>query len=128
MITSETNQTSRSWHSAALLLVITLVAVTGAVNDLDHLKEFSGDLGRWGASLSSAGTIPVHASGLFRVERITLELPNQAEDQFRWTGRVAQGKSIEVKGVNGSISAEPASGDQLEVTAIKTGRRVTLLR
>ncbi|MDX6306310.1 MAG: hypothetical protein QOI77_3279 [Blastocatellia bacterium] len=120
---SETNQTSRGWHSAALVLVITLVAVTAAVNDLDHLKQFTGDLGRWGASLATAGTIPVHAGGLSRVERIMLELPNQAEDQFRWTGRVAQGKSIEVKGINGSISAEPASGDQLEVTAIKTGRR-----
>jgi hypothetical protein len=105
------------------MLVITFVAVTAAVKDLDHLKEFTGDLGRWGASLATAGTIPVHASGLSREERITLELPNQAEDQFRWTGRVAQGKSIEVKGINGSISAEPASGDQLEVTAIKTGRR-----
>src|SRR5712671_1049097 len=120
---SETNQTSRGWHSAALVLVITLVAVTAAVNDLDHLKQFTGSLERWGASLATVGTIPVHAGGLSRVERITLELPNQAEDQFRWTGRVAQGKSIEVKGINGSISAEPASGDQLEVTAIKTGRR-----
>jgi len=120
---SETNPTPRGWRNAALMLVITFVAVTAAVKDLDHLKEFTGDLGRWGASLATAGTIPVHASGLSRVERITLELPNQAEDQFRWTGRVAQGKSIEVKGINGSISAEPAGGDQLEVTAIKTGRR-----
>jgi hypothetical protein len=120
---SKTNPTSRGWRNAALMLVITFVAVTAAVKDLDHLKEFTGDLGRWGATLATAGTIPAHASGLSRVERITLELPNQAEDQFRWTGRVAQGKSIEVKGINGSISAEPASGDQLEVTAIKTGRR-----
>jgi hypothetical protein len=120
---SETNPTPRGWRNAALMLVITFVAVTAAVKDLDHLKEFTGDLGRWGASLATAGTIPVHASGLSRVERITLERPNQAEDQFRWTGRVAQGKSIEVKGINGNINAEPASGDQLEVTAIKTGRR-----
>ncbi|MDX6498981.1 MAG: hypothetical protein QOG23_2241 [Blastocatellia bacterium] len=28
---SETNQTSRGWHSAALVLVITLVAVTAAL-------------------------------------------------------------------------------------------------
>jgi hypothetical protein len=119
----ETNATPRGWRNAALMLVITFVTVTAAVKDLAHLQEVTGDLGRWGASLATAGTIPVQASGLSRVERITLELPNQAEDQFRWTGRVAQGKSIEVKGINGSISAEPASGDQLEVTAIKTGRR-----
>ncbi len=120
---SETNQRSRGWHSAALMLVITFVVLTGAVNDLDHLREFTGDLGCWGASLASAGMTQVHASGLSRVERITLEFPTQTNDQFRWTGRVAQDKSIEIKGVNGSISAEPASGDQLEVTATKTGKR-----
>lgn len=120
---SETNQRSRGWHSAALMLVIIFVAVTGAVSDLDHLRAFTGDLGRWGVGLASAGMTPVHASSLSRVERVTLESPAQADDQFRWTGRVAQGKSIEIKGVNGSISAEPASGDQLEVSATKTGRR-----
>src|ERR1700681_3542051 len=96
---SETNQTSRGWHAAALMLVITFVAGTGAVNDLGHLREFTAGLGRWGSSLASAGMSPVRASGLSRVERVTLESPTQADDQFRWTGRVAQGKSIEIKGV-----------------------------
>jgi len=120
---SETDKRSRGWHGTALMLVIIFVAVTGAGNDLDHLRAFTGDLGRWVASLASAGCSPVRASGLSRVERVTLELPAQAGDQFRWSGRVAQGKSIEIKGVNGGISAEPASGDELEVTATKSARR-----
>ncbi len=120
---SETNQTSRGWLNAALMLVVIFVAVTCTVKGLDNLKEFTSGLGSWGSSLASAAMAPVHARGLSRIERIRLAVPTQADDQFQWTGRVAQGKSIEIKGVNGSISAEPASGDQLEVRATKTGRR-----
>ncbi|HKQ59031.1 MAG TPA: DUF4097 family beta strand repeat-containing protein [Candidatus Eisenbacteria bacterium] len=45
-----------------------------------------------------------------------------AED-FHWGGRIAPGKAIEVKGVNGGISAEPATGGQVEVVARKSARR-----
>jgi DUF4097 and DUF4098 domain-containing protein YvlB len=44
-------------------------------------------------------------------------------DDFRWNGIIAEGKSIEIKGISGSISAEPASGNQVEVVATKTSRR-----
>jgi DUF4097 and DUF4098 domain-containing protein YvlB len=44
-------------------------------------------------------------------------------DTFRWQGRVAAGQSLEIKGVNGRIDAEPASAGDIEVTATKTGRR-----
>lgn len=43
---------------------------------------------------------------------------------FEWSGRLAAGKAIEVKGINGDIEAMPASGNQVEVTAVKEeGRR-----
>jgi hypothetical protein len=45
------------------------------------------------------------------------------EEEFRWSGTVLAGKSIEIKGVNGSIRAEQASGNQVEVVATKNGRR-----
>lgn len=48
--------------------------------------------------------------------------PLSAQD-FRWTGRLAAGKEIEIKGVNGSIDAMAASGTEIEVTAEKRGRR-----
>ncbi|MEE8571982.1 MAG: hypothetical protein V3T20_01860 [Gemmatimonadota bacterium] len=38
---------------------------------------------------------------------------------FAWSGRVAQGQSIEIKGINGPISASRASGGQVEVAATK---------
>jgi DUF4097 and DUF4098 domain-containing protein YvlB len=38
---------------------------------------------------------------------------------FEWSGRLAAGQAIEVKGINGDIEALPASGNQVEVTAVK---------
>src|SRR5688500_4997905 len=46
------------------------------------------------------------------------------QEDFRWSGAMAAGQRIEIKGVNGAIRAEPASGNQVEVTAVKRrGRR-----
>lgn len=44
-------------------------------------------------------------------------------NEFRWHGTIAAGQLIEIKGVNGSIRAEPASGSEVEVVATKEGRR-----
>ena len=43
--------------------------------------------------------------------------------EFRWQGRVAPGRTIEIKGVNGAILATGSSGDQVEVVATRRGRR-----
>jgi hypothetical protein len=49
--------------------------------------------------------------------------PASAQDDFRWRGNVPNGKAIEIKGVHGSIRAEPASGDEVEVVAEKRARK-----
>jgi hypothetical protein len=46
--------------------------------------------------------------------------PGQA---FRWSGAIAQGKAIEIKGVNGSITASAAPGSEVDVEAAKRGRK-----
>jgi hypothetical protein len=46
----------------------------------------------------------------------------QQGEEWRWSGRVAAGRTIEIRGVNGDVSAEAASGDQVEVRAQKHGR------
>jgi hypothetical protein len=43
-------------------------------------------------------------------------------EEWTWSGRVAAGKTLEIRGVNGGISAEPASGDRVEVRAQKHAR------
>lgn len=47
----------------------------------------------------------------------------QAGD-FRWAGALEQGRTLEIRNVNGDIDATPASGRQVEVVAVKReGRR-----
>ncbi|MBZ5607935.1 MAG: hypothetical protein LAP38_06755 [Acidobacteriia bacterium] len=43
-------------------------------------------------------------------------------DTFHWTGHVPAGQFLEVRGINGSIHAQPASGESIEVIASKSGR------
>jgi Putative adhesin len=42
---------------------------------------------------------------------------------FRWHGRLAAGKRVEVKGVNGDVRATFTTGPEVEVTAAKHSRR-----
>jgi len=54
---------------------------------------------------------------------LLLAMPASAQQDFRWHGPVAQGRAIEIKGVNGDIRAEPSGSNEVEVEAIKTARR-----
>lgn len=47
----------------------------------------------------------------------------EAQETWNWRARIAPGRSIEVKGVNGEINAGIASGEEVRVTARKTARR-----
>jgi hypothetical protein len=44
-------------------------------------------------------------------------------DEFEWTGTLAEGKEIEVSGLNGEIIAKPAEGRQASVSGIKRAHR-----
>src|SRR5438046_6608556 len=48
--------------------------------------------------------------------------PAAAQGEFHWKGQLAAGKAIEIKGVNGDVSAVAGSGD-VEVTAVKHAHR-----
>jgi hypothetical protein len=54
---------------------------------------------------------------------LLLSTPAWAQQDFRWHGSVQQGRSIEVKGVNGDVRAEPSGSNEVEVEAVKTARR-----
>lgn len=45
----------------------------------------------------------------------------QREETFRWSGELAAGRTLEVRGVNGTIEARPSSGRSVEVVAVKHG-------
>ncbi len=47
----------------------------------------------------------------------------QGTPDFHWSGVIAAGKTLDIRGVNGDIRAVAAAGNQVEVTATKRGRR-----
>jgi hypothetical protein len=48
--------------------------------------------------------------------------PAAAQQDFRWSGRLARGEQISVRGIVGDIRAEPTSGGEVVVTAVRRGR------
>lgn len=46
-----------------------------------------------------------------------------AEQEFNWSGAVAAGNAVEVKGVNGSIDAVGSSAGEVVVRAVKKGKK-----
>jgi Putative adhesin len=42
---------------------------------------------------------------------------------FKWSGALKPGQTVEIKGINGRVSAEPASGKEVEIVAWKHGGR-----
>src|ERR1700687_1358852 len=66
-----------------------------------------------GASARAAKSVPVAAPGA----------AGQNIDDFRWSGQIARGKSVEIRGINGDIDAGRAQGNQVEVVAHKHARR-----
>jgi len=60
---------------------------------------------------------------LFAVALALLPASLQAQEPWTWNGAVAQGRSIEIKGVNGGVEARLASGSQVRVIAHKHARR-----
>lgn len=48
---------------------------------------------------------------------------DQREQEFRWNRVLDAGKTVEIKGINGSVTAERADGGRVEVVALKIGKR-----
>src|SRR5438309_10463020 len=49
--------------------------------------------------------------------------PIFAQGDFHWKGKIAAGKEIEIKGVNGDVRAVAGSGGETEVTATRRAKR-----
>jgi hypothetical protein len=68
----------------------------------------------------------VGSEDIARATRGVINLPRMVRrnaDDFQWRGVVRPGGTIEVKGVNGDVTAMVASGPEVEVTADRTARR-----
>jgi DUF4097 and DUF4098 domain-containing protein YvlB len=46
-----------------------------------------------------------------------------AQQEFDWSGTVAAGKAVEIKGINGGIEATGTSGSEITLHAVKKGKK-----
>jgi hypothetical protein len=68
-----------------------------------------------------AGAVPLHAHPGMTAQAAAE--PQRQGREFRWREPLAAGRTIEIRGVNGNVSAEPAAGGEVEVVAVKRARR-----
>jgi hypothetical protein len=67
---------------------------------------------------SGAATAPSPTAGPDAAAPILV----QESGEFRWSGAMEAGTTLEIKGVNGDVTAEGISGGQAEVVAVKKGK------
>jgi len=73
---------------------------------------------------ADAGPLHAHAAAVAHAAPASLSAePQRQGTEFRLREPLAAGRTLEVRGVNGSVSAEPASGGEFEVVAVKSARR-----
>ena len=53
----------------------------------------------------------------------SLSLGREAGSAFEWSGLVGEGQWIEIKGISGKLTAMPATGNRVQVTAMRSGFR-----
>jgi DUF4097 and DUF4098 domain-containing protein YvlB len=109
-------------------LFVTVLGLTTAPLALEQFNNLKSSAERWTRNTFLSGIVTVHAS---TNETVKSEPPasvasvarNDSSDEFHWNGRIAAGRTIEIKGINGNVNAEPSASDQVEVVAVKKGRR-----
>ncbi len=106
-MSSETNSEQRG-YKLILIGVILLATLSSAIKDFGRLEEFTGSLRELACSWLDNSLMTVSARavspGPASCPGRSVDLVDSA-DQFRWTGHIASGKAVEVKGINGDISA-----------------------
>ena len=123
---------NRKSHRVILFVIIALVSLSSVVKEVRQAHALIADVAEVFSGWSDA-IVPT-ASARTKVKVIKsvvvatgevkiLEQSLNNSGDFRWNGPVAPGQSIEIKGINGDITAEPASGSEVQVLATKTSRR-----
>ena len=129
MNNTPSNQNSdKKLYRIILFVIIGLAAFSSAVKELRQAHAFIAEVAQTFSSWSDV-VVPT-ASARTPVRIVTLKthvdsssLPQNTSADFRWNGPVAQGQSIEIKGINGDIRAQAATDNEVHVMATKTSRR-----
>ncbi len=111
------------------IVVVMLLGLAAAPLALEQLSNLQYVAERWTRNTFLSGIVTAHASekeggaSVAVAANVPLYQTASSSDEFRWSGRVAAGRTIEIKGINGDVRAEASQGNEVEVTATKTGRR-----
>ena len=65
----------------------------------------------------------MHVGSIVTAALLAIAVPAAAQDTFHWTGKLAAGKRLEIKGISGDIHAVGTSGGDIEVTGTKHANR-----
>jgi len=126
MKNTKLNQTQgKKSYRTILILLVGLAALSSTVKELNQLRalvtEVAQFVGEWGGAVVPTA----NARTVTKVENCSADATSQnaRSDEFRWSGRIAQGAAVEIKGINGDITAEPATDGDVQVVAVKSSRR-----
>jgi hypothetical protein len=111
-------------YQVMLIVLVALAALSNATKDLDRLQSFAAKMHNFVAEWSDHSIVTASAAVVMPSEVGCTEPAAQGSNaqEFRWHGRIEAGKAIDIKGLHGDISAEPASGNEVEVEATKTAK------
>ena len=70
-----------------------------------------------------AGPGPLHAYVDATAHAAPAAEPQRQGNEFRLREPLGAGRTLEIRGINGSVSAEPSGGGEFEVVAVKRARR-----
>jgi hypothetical protein len=125
---SQNPNTERKSHLVILFIVIALAAASTALKELREAHAFLADVAHaissWSDAVVPTASARVRTISLTETCEATVVVNKQSRsDEFRWNGPLAPGQTIAIKGVNGSITAEAAIGNEVQVVAVKTARK-----
>ena len=116
----------KKFHGVLILLVIGLAAFSSAVNDLSQIQSWTAQVqntvSAWSDMVVPTASASVTEPATACVKTFVFQNAKHS-DEFQWSGQVAPGNAIEIKNINGEITAEQGTGTSVQVVAIKRSRR-----
>ncbi len=112
-------------YKVILILLVGLTAYSTAMRDLNRLQELASSVHEFTSGWLDAGVITANAKDVSGAQSSCGSSLRQTRSaaEFHWTGRMAPGLGVEIKGINGDISAEPAAGAEVVVVAKRRAER-----
>jgi hypothetical protein len=74
------------------------------------------------AMIGLAAVLALAPVATTRLADTTPPAAHRQQADWNWHGRIAAGKTLEIRGVSGTIEAEPSTGNEVVVTATKRAR------